>query len=91
MKKPVHVSAKAGETFVEIRAAVAAGDWEEAIRLASKIGKLGEAKAEILRAREAYERPDFLRQLRKDPEAAKEAGKEALRRFLALPRPASAS
>ena len=91
MKKPVHVSTKAGETFVEVRAAVAAGDWREAIRLASKVSKLGAEKAAITRAWEAYERPDFLRQLRKDPETAKTEGREALLRFLALPRSASAS
>ncbi len=63
-----------------VRAAVAAEDWREATRLSLKLPSLGPDEEAISRAQEAFLRPDFLRQVNKDPEAAIEAGKAALRR-----------
>lgn len=69
------------DTRVEkIRAAMAAGDWHEALRLATKLQSLGTEEAAITRAWEALVRPEFLRQVKKDPAVAFEDGKAALRR-----------
>ncbi len=64
----------------KVRAAVAAEDWKEAHRLAMKLPSLGPDEAVISRAWEALVRPDFLRQVNRDPEVALEEGKAALRR-----------
>jgi len=63
-----------------LRAHMAAGRWREAIALAASFGRLGDEKAAILSAREAFARPDFQRQIGKDPEALIAAGREALAR-----------
>jgi hypothetical protein len=62
-----------------LRGAMAAGDWHAAIAIASKFGDLGTHKAPIMSAREAYTRPDFQRQLGRDPEALKTSGIAALK------------
>lgn len=64
----------------KIRRLVAEENWREALRLAAGLGALGEDKVAIQRAWEAMARPEFTRQLGRDPEALIEAGKEALRR-----------
>ncbi len=62
-----------------LRRAMAAGDWAGAIALAAKFPRLGDQKTAIMRAHEAYARPDFQRQLGRDPEALKADGIAALK------------
>lgn len=61
-----------------VRAAMRADDWPLAIRLASKFPRLGDESAPIMRAQEALARPDFQRQLGRDPAELIAAGKAAL-------------
>lgn len=61
-----------------VLAAMAGGNWEKAICLASKFPRLGAQGKAILQAREAYLRPDFQRQLGRCPAALIAAGKAAL-------------
>lgn len=63
-----------------LRVAVAAEDWPEALRLALKLTSLGEDEEVLSRAREALQRPDFLRQVKKDPDAALKAAVAVLKR-----------
>jgi len=60
--------------------AMRAGQWNIAIQLAAKFPRLGAEEEDITRAREAILRPDFMRQLGKEPSALIEAGKAALLR-----------
>ena len=62
-----------------LRAAMAADDWRLAIAIASRFPRLGSAHAAVLGAREAFERPEFQRQLGRDPAELIETGKAALR------------
>lgn len=83
-KRPALPKGKApGEppTAVElVRAAVAAEDWHTALRLAKELSGLGEDEAILRRAWEAVVRPEFLRQVKKDPEVALAEGVTTLRR-----------
>ena len=63
----------------KLRNAVACGDWRKANEIAAKFSQLGPHKAAIMRAREAYTRPEFQRQLGRDPKALIAAGIAALR------------
>jgi hypothetical protein len=54
------------------------GLWIDAILAAAKFPDLGDQAEAIQRGREAIMRPDFMRQLKRDPEAAIEAAKAAL-------------
>ena len=63
-----------------MKAAVAAEDWHTALRLAKELSTIGEDESVVSRAWEALVRPDFLRQVRKDPDAALAEGVAALRR-----------
>ena len=56
-------------------AAMDADDWPGALRIAAKFQRLGMEKVAITRAHDAYLRPDFYRQLGKDPCALLDAGK----------------
>lgn len=62
-----------------VLAAMRADNWHEAIRLAAKFPRLGPQGPAIMRAHEAIQRPDFQRQLGRDPEALIAAGIAALR------------
>lgn len=53
-------------------------NWEKAILIAAKFPVLGEHKKAITGAREAYLRPDFQKQLGRDPETMKQEGIKAL-------------
>jgi hypothetical protein len=64
----------------QLRALMHAGDWRAAILLAAKFQDLGAERGNILAAREAYLRPGFQRQLRRDPETLITAGIAALKR-----------
>lgn len=61
-----------------VLAAMAIGNWREATRLAAKFPRLGQHARAIMQAHEAYTRPDFQRQLGRDPQQLIEAGKAAL-------------
>lgn len=61
-----------------VRDHMAAGQWQEAIRLAAKFPRLGEHRNAILDAHMAYTNPRFATQLKKDVEAMKAAGIKAL-------------
>lgn len=63
----------------KIKSAAASGDWRTAILIAAKFGELGEQRNAILSAREAYLRPEFQKQLRRDPDALIAAGINALK------------
>lgn len=56
-----------------------AGDFRAATLLAARFADLGPQRADILSAREAFLRPDFQRQISKDPELLIAAGIEAMR------------
>ena len=64
--------------LAQVRALMAAGDTRAAVLMAAKFGELGEQRAAILSAREAFLRPDFQRQLGRDPAALIDAGAAAL-------------
>lgn len=55
------------------------GDWVRALSLASKFHDLGEHKEAITRGHNAAVRPEFYRQIRRNPEADFAAGVEALK------------
>ena len=63
-----------------LRAHMAAGEWRAALRLAARFPQLGNAKADITRAWEAIQRPEFYASIGKDPAALIDAGIAALRR-----------
>jgi hypothetical protein len=58
--------------------AMRADDWPLAINLAAKFPRLGDESKDIMRAHEGLTRPDFQRQLGRDPNMLIEAGKAAL-------------
>jgi hypothetical protein len=61
-----------------LRAPMAAGDWRRALSIAAKFPRLGEYDAAIRAAHEACQRPQFQRQIGRDPEALVMAGVRAL-------------
>jgi hypothetical protein len=61
-----------------VRAAAAAGDWREAIRIAAKFQQLGPHREAITRAWAAIQNPDFYRDIGQDPQALIDAGVAAL-------------
>lgn len=63
-----------------LRGHMAREDWQAAIKLAASFPQLGAEKVPISRAWEAIARPDFCRQLKRDPAVLIEEGKAALRR-----------
>jgi len=63
----------------KVREAAASGDWNRAILLTAKFQDLGDQRDAILSAREAINRPNFQRQLHRDPEALKIAGIAAVK------------
>lgn len=61
-----------------VREHMTAGRWQEALRIAARFPQLGEHKAAIVAAHEAYAHPGFYVQLGRDLDSLKEAGKRAL-------------
>ena len=57
----------------------AQGDWHEAIKLAGSFARLGEHRKPITQAKEAICRPEFQRQLGRDPDQLIASGIEAMR------------
>lgn len=64
--------------ITQLKAAMQAGNWELALRVAARFPRLGTHTAAIRRGHEAYTNPRFYQQLGKDLEALKAAGKRAL-------------
>ncbi len=63
----------------KVKSSAEAGDWRGAILLAAKFQDLGEHRNAILSAREAINRPEFQRQLKRDPDTLVAAGVQALK------------
>lgn len=78
-RRPATGSVASAPSALEIRALVQAGRLREAVLRAAKFQDLGEHRERILSAREAYQRPEFQRQIGKDPEALIIDGIAALR------------
>ena len=68
----------------KVKIAAGAGDWRTAILLAAKFGELGKQRNAILSAREAYLRPEFQRQLQRNPENLIASGITALKERYSL-------
>ena len=64
--------------LAQVRAAMRAGDWALALRIAARFPRLGEHRAAIVRAHEAYTNPRFYKQIGYDPEKLKADGRRAL-------------
>lgn len=62
----------------KVREAMAAGRWEEAIRLAARFPRLGAYRAAILDAHTAFTNPRWTAGLGRSVEADIEAGRRAL-------------
>jgi hypothetical protein len=67
-----------------LRAYMAAEEWDAALRLAASWPRLGAHELAIRRGWEACARPDFQRQLKRDPAKLREAGIAALRERYSL-------
>lgn len=63
-----------------LRDHMAREDWRAALKLAASFPSLGDEKAPILKAWEAFARPDFQRALGRDTDALIAEGVAALRR-----------
>ena len=63
----------------ELKKYAAQNDWRAAMRIAAKFPRLGAEKAAITRAWEAMNRPDFYRQIGRNPDDLIDAGIAALR------------
>lgn len=61
------------------RGAMAAGDWDAALKAAAKFQRLGEHDKAIRRAASAVGNPGFYEQLGHDVEALRDAGIEAMK------------
>jgi len=55
------------------------GDWNGALRIAARFPRLGDDKTRIERGWEAVARPDFMRQIGRDPESLRADGIAALK------------
>lgn len=69
----------ANSKLARIRKAMAADDWELAIRLAAKFPSLGEQAADLRRANDAMNNPQLYRQLGHDLQEIREKGVAALK------------
>lgn len=70
--------AKPPAKVAQLRAAMRAGKWQLALRIAARFPRLGVHKEIIVRAHEAYTNPRFYKQLGHDPEKLKADGRRAL-------------
>lgn len=61
-----------------LKSAAAGGDWKKAIAIAARFPRLGAIRDAVLDAHTAYTNPRFFAQLKRDPQAAIDAGKLAL-------------
>jgi hypothetical protein len=65
--------------LAKIRAAMAAGDWDTAIKLAARFDSLGAHGTAITRGKEAMSNPEFYRQLGHDLLKIRQEAIEALK------------
>jgi hypothetical protein len=65
--------------LARVRDAMAAGDWDTALRLAGRFHDLGEFAQPIQTARDAINHPAFYQQLGRDVEELRARGIEALK------------
>lgn len=65
--------------LTKLRTAMAAGDWRRALSIAAKFPRLGAHEQAIRAGHEAMQRPEFQRQLGRDPGTIVAAGIAALR------------
>jgi hypothetical protein len=63
-----------------LRQHMAAGDYRKAMALAASWPRLGDEEQAIRAAHESFARPEFQRQLKRDPDALVAAGIAALHR-----------
>ena len=61
-----------------VREYMAAGRWQEAIRIAARFPQLSDQRGAILDAHTAYTNPRFMMQIGKDIETMKDGGRLAL-------------
>jgi hypothetical protein len=78
-RRPATGCVASAPSALEIRALLEAGRLREAVLRASKFADLGEHRDRILSAREAYQRPEFQKQIGKDPMQLIADGVAALR------------
>jgi len=64
--------------LAQLKAAMRAGDWALALRIAARFPRLGIHKPAIVRAHEAYTNPRFYKQLGYDVEKLEADGRRAL-------------
>lgn len=69
---------KSGGGLAALKAFMAAGDWPKAILAAAKFPDLGDQAAAIHRGREAILRPEFQKQIKRDPAMMIDEAKAAL-------------
>jgi hypothetical protein len=62
-----------------LKAAAETGDWRRAISIAAKFARLGAHKERITRAHNAFEKPNFNKQIGKDPTSLVIDGVKALK------------
>lgn len=65
--------------LAQIRSAMAADDWDTALRLATRFQRLGDHAVAIRRAADILLRPNFYRQLGYNPEQVRAEGIAALK------------
>ncbi len=68
----------------KLKAAYAAGDYREALRIAARFPQLGAEKEAICRAWQAIQSPAFYREIGRDPELLIAQGVAALKKRYAL-------
>lgn len=64
--------------LAQVRAAMAAGDWALALRIAARFQDLGKQRDAILSAHGAHTNPRFYKQIGQDLVTLKRRGREAL-------------
>ena len=69
---------KSSTKLSQLKAAMRAGDWALALRIAAQFPELGEHAAAIVLAHEAHVHPRFYVQLGYDPDKLRDEGRRAL-------------
>jgi hypothetical protein len=67
-----------------LKAHAAAGEWQKAIAIAARFPDLGKERAAILDAHTAYTNPRWTAAMKRDAEADKASGRDALVRRYAI-------
>jgi hypothetical protein len=66
------------DRYARLRTALRAGDWANALKLASGLPQAGDQRKVIARAWEAHVRPELYRQMGQDPAGLIDAGIAAM-------------